>query len=153
VPSRRDLIRMTDEEVEQFLDGRHTMNVATIGPGGRIHLVAMWYGFLEGAPAFWTFAKSQKILNLRRDPRITALVETGEQYEELRGVELVGTGTIVEDRERIMALGRSVFERYTGPYTDEMAPVLEATGAKRLVVKIEVESIVSWDHGKLGGRY
>jgi PPOX class probable F420-dependent enzyme len=153
LPSRRELIRVTDEEVEAFLDGRHTMNVATIGPAGRIHLVAMWYGFLEGAPAFWTYGKSQKILNLRRDPRITALVETGEQYEELRGVELVGTGTIVEDRERIMELGRSVFERYTGPYTDEMAPVLEATGAKRLVVKLEIESVVSWDHGKLGGRY
>jgi PPOX class probable F420-dependent enzyme len=144
---------MTDEEVDEFLDGRHTMNVATIGPAGRIHLVAMWYGFLEGAPAFWTYGKSQKILNLRRDPRITALVEDGEQYEELRGVELVGAGTIVEDRDRIMALGRSVFERYTGPYTDEMAPVLEATGAKRLVVKIETESVVSWDHRKLGGRY
>jgi PPOX class probable F420-dependent enzyme len=153
MPSRRDLIRMTDEEVEQFLDGRHTMNVATIGPDGRIHLVAMWYGFLEGAPAFWTYGKSQKILNLRRDPRITALVEDGEQYDELRGVELVGTGTVVEDRERIMALGRSVFERYTGPYSEEMEPVLEATGAKRLVVKVEVESVVSWDHRKLGGRY
>jgi len=153
VPSRRDLIRMTAEEVEQFLDGRHTMNVATIGPDGRIHLVAMWYGFLEGAPAFWTYGKSQKILNLRRDPRITALVEDGEQYDELRGVELVGTGTVVEDRERIMALGRSVFERYTGPYSEEMEPVLEATGAKRLVVKVEVESVVSWDHRKLGGRY
>jgi PPOX class probable F420-dependent enzyme len=144
---------MTDEEVDQFLDGRHTMNVATIGPAGRIHLVAMWYGFLEGAPAFWTYGKSQKILNLRRDPRITALVEDGEQYEELRGVELVGSGTIVEERDRIMELGRSVFGRYTGPYTDEMAPVLEATGAKRLVVKIETKSVVSWDHRKLGGRY
>ena len=96
MPSRRDLIRMTDEEVEQFLDGRHTMNVATIGPDGRIHLVAMWYGFLEGAPAFWTYGKSQKILNLRRDPRITALVEDGEQYEELRGVELVVRAVHVE---------------------------------------------------------
>ncbi len=151
--SRRHQIRMTEEEVDAFLQGRHVMNVASIGPDGRIHLVAMWYGFLEGAPAFWTYGKSQKILNLRRDPRITALVEDGEQYEELRGVELVGTGTIVEERERIMALGRSVFERYTGPYSEEMEPVLEATGAKRLVVKIEVESVVSWDHRKLGGRY
>ena len=144
---------MTDEEVEEFLDGRHTMNVATIGPGGKIHLVAMWYGFLEGAPAFWTYGKSQKILNLQRDPRLTALVETGDTYEELQGVELVGTGTIVEDRDRIMALGRSVFDRYTGPYTDDVAPVLETMGAKRLVVKVEVESVVSWDHRKLAGRY
>jgi PPOX class probable F420-dependent enzyme len=144
---------MTDEEVDEFLDGRHTMNVATIGPGGRIHLVAMWYGFLEGAPAFWTYGKSQKILNLQRDPRLTALVEDGDQYEELRGVELVGKGTIVEDRDRIMALGRDVFERYTGTYTDDVAPVLETMGAKRLVVKVEVESVVSWDHRKLAGRY
>jgi PPOX class probable F420-dependent enzyme len=153
VPSRRELIRMTDEEVREFLDGRHTMNVATIGPGGAIHLVAMWYGFLEGAPAFWTYGKSQKILNLRRDPRLTALVEDGDQYEELRGVELVGTGTIVEDRDRIMALGRSVFERYTGPWSEDAAPILETMGAKRLVVKVEAESVVSWDHRKLGGRY
>jgi PPOX class probable F420-dependent enzyme len=144
---------MTDEEVDAFLDGRRTMNVATIGPSGAIHLVAMWYGFLEGAPAFWTYGKSQKILNLRRDPRLTALVEAGDQYEELQGVELVGRGTIVEDRERIMALGRNVFERYTGPYTDDVAPVLEQMGSKRLVVKVDVESVVSWDHRKLGGRY
>jgi PPOX class probable F420-dependent enzyme len=144
---------MTDEEVDDFLHGRRTMNVATIGPSGKIHLVAMWYGFLEGAPAFWTYGKSQKILNLRRDPRLTALVEAGDQYEELQGVELVGTGTIVEDRDGIMALGRDVFERYTGPYTDDVAPVLEAMGSKRLVVKVEVESVVSWDHRKLGGRY
>ena len=144
---------MTEEEVDEFLDGRHTMNVATIGPGGRIHVVAMWYGFLEGCVAIETKTKSQKVRNLRRDPRMTCMVEEGDRYEELRGVELVGTGTIVEDRDRIMALGRSVFERYTGPYTDEMAPVLEATGAKRLVVKVEAESVVSWDHRKLGGRY
>ena len=144
---------MADEEVEEFLHGRHTMNVATLDPRGRIHLVAMWYGFLDGAPAFWTFGKSQKIVNLRRDPRLTALVESGEQYEELRGVELVGTGTVIDDRDQIMALGRSVFERYTGPYSEDLAPVLKATGAKRLVVRIEVESVVSWDHSKLGGRY
>ena len=153
MPSRRELIRMTDEEVDAFLRDGKTMNVATLGPGGRIHLVAMWYGFLEGAPAFWTYGKSQKILNLRRDPRLTALVEDGEQYEELRGVELIGTGTIVEERDRIMALGRNVFERYTGPYSEEVGPVLETMGAKRLVVKVEVESVVSWDHRKLGGRY
>ena len=151
--SRRSQIAMSGEELRTFIESQRILNVATIGPTGHPHMVAMWYAYVDGELSFWTFAKSQKILNLRRDPRITALVEDGEQYEELRGVELVGTGTIVEDRERIMALGRSVFERYTGPYSDEMAPVLEATGAKRLVVKIEVESIVSWDHRKLGGRY
>jgi PPOX class probable F420-dependent enzyme len=153
VPSRRDQIRMTEQEMADFLDEQRTMNVATLDPQGRIHLVAMWYAQLDGSWAFWTYGRSQKVLNLRRDPRLTALVESGEKYEELRGVELVGKGRIVEDRERVMAFGRAVFERYTGPYTDEVAPVLESMGAKRVLVELDVESVVSWDHRKLGGRY
>lgn len=151
--SRRDSITMTDAEVEEFLSGRHTMNVATIGRDGRPHLVAMWYGFLEGAPAWWTYGKSQKVLNLRRDPRITCLVETGDSYDQLRGVELIGTGTILEDRGEVMAVGRSVFERYTGPWTDAAEGGVAAMGAKRVAVRIDVEHVVSWDHGKLGGTY
>ena len=151
--SRRDQIRMTDDEVEQYLQGRHTMNVASMGPDGRPHLVAMWYGFLDGEPAFWTYGKSQKVKNLERDPRITCLVETGETYDELQGVELVGTAEIVTDRDRILALGRNVSERYTGPWSDEMAPIIEAVGAKRVAVVIHVEKVVSWDHAKLNGAY
>ncbi len=151
--SRRNQIAMTEEEIDAYLHGRHTMNVASIGPDGRVHLVAMWYGFLDDKPAFWTYGKSQKILNLRRDPRVTCLVETGEQYNELKGVELVGTATIIEDRDTIMAVGRDVSERYTGPWNDSMAVAIEQVGAKRLAVRIDVEKIVSWDHTKLGGVY
>ncbi|MDZ7732092.1 MAG: pyridoxamine 5'-phosphate oxidase family protein [Acidimicrobiia bacterium] len=103
--SRRDLIRMTEAEIEEFLGGRHTMNIATFGPDGNIHLVAMWYGFLDGQPAFETFAKSQKVKNLRRNPEITVLVEDGETYDELRGVEMVGRAEIFDDPEhRSMAV-------------------------------------------------
>jgi PPOX class probable F420-dependent enzyme len=151
--SRRDQITMTPDEVDAYLHETHTMNVASIGPDGRVHLVAMWYGFLDGKPAFWTYGRSQKILNLRRDPRITCLVESGDVYEQLRGVELVGTATIVEDREQLMAIGASVMDRHAGPYTDEMRPVLETVGAKRVGVVVEVEKVVSWDHSKLGGVY
>src|SRR5688572_20433999 len=135
--SRRDQIRMTDQEVQAFLRERHTMNVASIGRDGRPHLVAMWYGFFEGAPAFWTYGKSQKIVNLRRDPRLTCLVEAGTKYKDLQGVELIGTGTILEARDDVMAVGRSVYERYTGPYTDDRAAALEATGAKRVAVRVD----------------
>lgn len=141
---------MTDDEVTAFLDGRHTMSVATIGADGQPHLVAMWYGFLDGAPAFWTFTKSQKIVNLRRNPRITCMVETGATYEELQGVELVGTATLLDDDDSKRELGRSVTERYTGIADDG---IVAAIGAKRTVVRIEVREIVSWDHRKLGGRY
>jgi hypothetical protein len=114
----------------------------------------MWYGFFpDGALGFWTYGRSQKIVNLRRDPRMTCLVEAGEVYEELRGVELVADATIVEDHEEVLALGASVFDRYSGPYTPEARPILEQVGAKRAAVRIEVRETVSWDHRKLGGTY
>jgi PPOX class probable F420-dependent enzyme len=150
---RRDQIRMSDAEVDAFLDGRHTMNVATINHDGTIHLVAMWYGFFDGRPAFWTYGRSQKIRNLERNPQITCLVETGETYDQLKGVELVGKAQVLTAHDDLMAIGRNVFERYTGPWSDEMQPILEQTGAKRVGVVIDVDRIVSWDHSKLGGAY
>lgn len=148
---QRDVIKMTTEEIDEFLLGRHSMSIATMNHDGTIHVVAMWYGFLEGAIAIETKAKSQKVLNLRRDPRMTVLVEDGEYYEELRGVELVGKGEIVDDPDRMFELGISVFERYQGgKYTEEMRPFVEAMLNKRVVVKLEVERVVSWDHRKLG---
>ena len=152
--SRRDQIRMSDDEVQAFLAERHTMDVATIGVDGRPHLVAMWYGFFpDGQLGFWTYGRSQKIVNLRRDPRLTCLVETGAAYEELRGVELVADATVVDDREEVLAIGASVFDRYTGPYTPEARPLLEQVGAKRAAVRITVRDVGSWDHRKLGGTY
>jgi PPOX class probable F420-dependent enzyme len=148
---QRDVIKMTQDEVDEFLQGRHTMSIATVNHDGSIHLVAMWYGFLEGAIAIETKAKSQKVLNLRRNPQMTVLVEDGESYDELRGVELVGRGEIVEDPERMFELGISVFERYQGgKYTEEMRPFVEVMLNKRVVVKLHVDRIVSWDHRKLG---
>jgi PPOX class probable F420-dependent enzyme len=147
---RRDLIRMTDDEIEAFLAGRRTMSIATHSPDGSIHLVAMWYGFLDGHPAFETYAKSQKVLNLRRNPRISALVEAGEGYEELHGVELVGHAVIVDDEESCVAVARSVVERYY-PIDDAEQRELAARAlmAKRVAVKIVAERVVSWDHRKL----
>lgn len=152
--SRRASIAMTEEEIDAYLHGRHTMNVASIGRDGRVHLVAMWYGFTaDDRPAFWTYGRSQKIVNLRRDPSITCLVETGDTYAELKGVELVGTATILESPDDVQAIGRSVYERYNGEWSDAAAAGVAAMGAKRVVVRIDVEKVVSWDHAKLGGTY
>jgi PPOX class probable F420-dependent enzyme len=151
--SRRDIIRMTDEEQTEYLHGRHTLNVATLGADGMPHLVAMWYGFLGDDIAFWTYGKSQKIVNLRRDPRMTCLVETGETYDQLKGVELVGRGEVIEDRDIIQVVGENVWERYTGPLDDGAKQVVATMGAKRFVVRMSVDRVVSWDHTKLGGRY
>lgn len=158
--SRRERIRMTAEEVAAFLDTPQTMSVATLGRTGHPHLVAMWYafvdgpGFADGRLAFWTYGKSQKAVNLRRDPRITCLVEDGERYEELRGVELVGTGRVVEDDDEVLEVGEAVLRRYGNlEVTDAIRDDLRRQAAKRVAVFVEVEDVTSWDHRKLGGTY
>ena len=152
MPSRRDTIRMSDDEVREFLDGRHTMNIATHSPDGTIHLVAMWYGFLDGDPVFETYARSQKVLNLERDPSITALVEDGDDYDELRGVELVGRAEIIRDEERLLEAAKSVVARYY-PMDDPADVEAAARGLmrKRVAVRIVPDKVVSWDHRKLAG--
>jgi nitroimidazol reductase NimA-like FMN-containing flavoprotein (pyridoxamine 5'-phosphate oxidase superfamily) len=155
MPNRRAQIAMSPDEVDAFLHEVHTLNVATIGSSGHPHLVAMWYGFLDGDVAFWTFAKSQKVLNLRRDPKLTALAEDGTTYSTLRGVELVGTGRIVEDFDTIMRIAVSTAERHVGPEAveGEALSFLETQARKRVGVVIDVDRVVSWDHTKLAGRY
>ena len=147
---QRDLIKMTSQEVEAFLAERRPMTMCSINHDGSIHAVAMWYGFLRGAVAVETKAKSQKVQNLRRDPRLTCMVEDGEYYEELRGVELVGKAEIIDDPDQLFELGVSVFDRYYGGYTEEMKPFVETMLNKRVVVRLDVERTVSWDHRKLG---
>ena len=92
MPSRRDQIVMTEAEIEAYLTEQRILNVATNGPTGHPHLVAMWFTLVDGKPAFWTFGRSQKIVNIRRDDKISGLVESGESYNELRGVEMTGQG-------------------------------------------------------------
>jgi PPOX class probable F420-dependent enzyme len=153
MPSRRELVRMTDAEVDAFLHERQTMSVATFNHDQTIHLVAMWYGFYEGKPAFETFTKSQKILNLRRDGRISVLVEDGDEYGKLRGVEIVGRGEVIDDKSILHTVASSVVERYMG-VTGEDAEVAAATLMnKRSAVVIDPERIVSWNHQKLSGGY
>lgn len=153
--NRRSQITMTDEEVQVFLETQRILNVATIGPTGHPHLVAMWYVLVNGKIQFWTFAKSQKILNLRRDAKMTGLVESGETYSELRGVEIVGAGRIVDDYDEVIEIGKAVAHKYNGPDAlgEAAMPFLEAQARKRLGVVFEIERTVSWDHTKLAGAY
>ena len=150
--NQRAQIVMSQEEIDTFLAGRSSMSVATINPDGTIHMVAMWYGFYpDGTIGFETKAKSQKVQNIKRGAGITVLVEDGDQYQELRGVSLVGRAEIIEPGDDLFALGISVFERYQGlTYDDSMKPMVEMMLNKRVGVKMHVAKTVSWDHRKLG---
>ena len=155
MPSKRSQITMTEDEVRAYLESERVLNVATLGPTGHPHLVAMWYAMVGANAVFWTFGKSQKVVNLRRDPRMSGLVESGESYDQLRGVELRGQGVIVEDYESVLEIGKAVGVKYNGPSAlgESALPFLEAQATKRVGVVFEIEQIVSWDHNKLAGSY
>ncbi len=148
--NQRAQITMTDEAIEAFIAQQRTATMATIGPSGMPHLVAMWYAVIDGVIWFETKGRSQKAVNLGRDPRITVLVESGHTYDQLKGVSLEGRGVVVDDPDALWAVGVSVWERYTGPYTEEMRPFVEMMLHKRVAVRVDVERTRSWDHAKLG---
>lgn len=144
MPSRRDQITMTPEEIRGFLEERRTLQVASINRDGTPHLVAMWYARYDGEIAFWTYAKSQKVVNVRRDPRLTVMVESGEKYEELKGVTIYGRSRIVSDLEEVFAFGDNVYERYWGPIDNDLVREgVRTMGRKRVVIVVEPEKTVS----------
>jgi PPOX class probable F420-dependent enzyme len=152
--SRRGQIAMTDDEARAFLDAGRDLQVASINADGTPHLVTMWYVVRGDEVAFWTYAKSQKIVNLRRDPRLTVLVATGDKYEELKGVSITGRAELIEDRDDVITYGEEIYERYWGPIdNDAVREGVRTMGAKRVVVAVKPDHVVSWDHSKLGGAY
>lgn len=149
MPSQRERIRMTDGEVAEFLATERTLQVASIGPDGAPHLVPMWFAVVDGRIAFWTFAKAQKTLNLRRDPRITCLLEGGDSYGELRGVSITGRAEISDDYDTIFKVGAAVYARYQGDMNHASKAGVEAEAKKRVAVFVNAEKTASWDHRKL----
>ena len=148
--NQRGQVVMSDAEIADFLDQQRSSTLATYGPQGQIHLVGMWYAVIDGEIWFETKSKSQKADNLRRDDRVTVLIEDGQTYDTLRGISIEGRAEIVEDPDAMFAVGVSVWERYTGPYTDDLRPAIDQLLYKRVVVRIVPERIRSWDHAKLG---
>ncbi|MBF6464367.1 PPOX class F420-dependent oxidoreductase [Nocardia beijingensis] len=148
--NQRAQIVMSDTEITEFLQRSRIATLATIGPKGTPHLTAMWYALIDGEIWFETKAKSQKAVNLRRDPRVTCMIEAGDTYDQLRGVSIEGRAEIIDDAEKLFAVGVSVWERYTGPYSEEMRPMVEAMLNKRVAVRVVPERTRSWDHRKLG---
>jgi Pyridoxamine 5'-phosphate oxidase len=188
--SRRDQITMSPGEVAAFLAEQRVVTCATLGPRGWPHLMALWYVLRDGPagsphagsdppPAVapgqriwaWTYAASQKVRNLERDPRATLLVESGEQYQELKGVMFECEVAVHSELETVAALGIEIFKRYAPPSEEppaeepsagqgpadppamELAAIVERQASKRVALEFAELRRASWDHGKLGGTY
>jgi PPOX class probable F420-dependent enzyme len=159
MPSRRDEIRMTDDELRDFVAEQKVMTVATIGPNGRPHLMPLWYVPQDdGALIGWTFAKSQKAKNLERDPRATLQVEDGVEYQELRGVMLECDVAVEREPDKVEHYGMEIFERYAprdegAELPPQVREMVQKQAPKRIGMRFHPTRVVSWDHRKLGGAY
>ncbi|HEY4279223.1 MAG TPA: pyridoxamine 5'-phosphate oxidase family protein [Conexibacter sp.] len=156
--SRRDLIRMDEQELAAFLDEQRTVVVATVGRDGWPHLMPLWYTVRDGELWSWTYARSQKVKNLERDDRVTLQVESGESYERLRGVMVKAHVRLHHDAETVTAFGLELFARYGAGDGAALAPEVEqmvrAQAPKRVALQlVAAEPPVTWDHRKLGGAY
>ena len=153
--SRRAAIRMSDEEALAFLDEQRTVICATNGHDGFPHLMPLWYVVRGGTLWAWTYAKSQKAKNLERDPRATLQVETGEAYEQLRGLMLRTEAVLHRDEETVLGFVAELTARYAPPGADPgaMREGFAKQAPKRVAIEFAEVGRVSWDHRKLGGTY
>jgi PPOX class probable F420-dependent enzyme len=157
--SRRDQIRMTDEELKSYLAKAQTMTICSINKDGTPHPMPMWFGVEpDGAIVMTTFTKSQKIANIERDPRVSLLVESGGAvYAKLKGVVIYGQAELIRDTERVVDILTRVSTKTLADPDDKtregIRNAVRGTAPKRTGIRIRRQRIVSWDHSKLGGAY
>ena len=149
--SRRDAIRMSDDEVRAFLDEERVMVVATNGKDGFPHLMPLWFVVRDDVLWAWTYGTSQKVRNLERDPRATVQLEAGVEYQELRGVMFKCEVALVTDTAEVEAIGRAIFERYTGvdELPGEVGAMVAKQASKRVALRFAERERATWDHRKL----
>jgi len=148
--SRRAEIVMTPEEAAAFLAEQRTVTCATLGRDGWPHLMPLWYVVRDGELWSWTYAKSQKVRNLERDPRCTLQVEAGTTYDQLRGVMLKAEAVIHREFDAVAAVGEEIAVRYGGAALDDAARAYVAhQAAKRVALQFRPRTSATWDHRKL----
>src|SRR5918994_4715320 len=154
--SRRDQIKLSDEEQRQLLEAERIAVVSSLGPRGWPHSMPLWYVPRDGEICVWTYAKSQKVRNLERDPRATLLIETGHEYTELRGIQIEAVAELIRDSDRVLDFAKELTVRYSegiDSVEGDAAAALEAQAPKRGAIHFHPRRIATWDHRKLGGTY
>jgi len=152
---RRKTIALTPEEQRRFLEASHTIILTSLDRQGYPHSVAMWYvADPDGTVLMTTFAKSQKAVNLRRDPRCALLLESGRTYPELKGLLVRGRAALDGDVEHVLDVLARVHAKYDAPGpADGLLEAMRGQARKRVVIRVRPERVASWDHAKLGGAY
>jgi PPOX class probable F420-dependent enzyme len=156
MPSRRDAIRLTEEEQDELISSERIVVVSSQGTRGWPHVMPLWYVPRDGEIWIWTYAKSQKVKNLERDPRATLLIETGVEYGELRGIQIEAEAELIRDTDEIVEFAKQLTIRYSEGIESvegDAAAALEAQAPKRVAIHFHPRRTATWDHRKLGGTY
>jgi PPOX class probable F420-dependent enzyme len=167
VASKRDSIKLTRDEQLELLESERVAVVSSLGPRGWPHSMPMWFTLRDPAsepPAdgppkeiwVWTYAKSQKVRNLERDPRTTLLIETGTEYVELRGIQIEAEAELIRDTDAVFEFGKELTVRYSEGIESvegDAAAAMQAQAAKRVAIRFQPVRVATWDHRKLGGTY
>jgi len=154
MPKRRGRITMSESEMWDFIETRKSVQVATLNKDGSPHLTTLWFAVVDGKIVLETFTKSQKVVNLKRDPRIALLFESGDVYDQLRGVSINATAELVGDFDGVHALHMAVLRRNTPQIPEETLDKVSAGMApKKTAILVKPGHVMSWDHTKLGGVY
>jgi PPOX class probable F420-dependent enzyme len=149
--SLRAQLVMSDDEVAAFLDEGRRAHIATLDADGMPHLVPLAYVMVDGLVTLWTDPRSRKVKNLRRDPRISCLVEAGASFPEFRAVQLKGRAEVADDPDTVIRAGIALFERSRGPLGDDLKTYVASLAPERVAVFVHPEVVVSWDHRKVPG--
>jgi PPOX class probable F420-dependent enzyme len=150
--NRRRQIQLTPDEQAAFFRERRKAALATLDKDGFPHVVAMNYFVKDGAFYMTSYGKAQKVVNIRRNPKVALMIESGDAYAELRGVMVRGHCEIIEGADAVRAAFAAMAEaRGSTPSARQRGSVDSAP--KRVVLKILPEKFTSWDHRKLGGAY
>ena len=156
MPSRRDQIKLSEEQQRELVDSERIAVISSLGPRGWPHVMPLWYVPRDGEIWIWTYAKSQKVKNLERDPRATLLIETGVAYGELRGVQIEAEAEIIRDLDRIVDYAKEMTVRYSEGIQSvegDAEAALREQAPKRVAIHFHPKRVASWDHSKLGGIY
>lgn len=152
--NRRKLIELTPEERQTYVPTAQTIHLCSNGPDGYPHIVPMWFA-ADGDQTVWmtTFRKSQKVLNLRRNPKVALLVESGVTYDALKGVLIRGDAEIIDDADTVVGILKRIHAKTAGSFPEGIDDALRAQATKRVAIKVTTKRLASWDHSKLAGVY
>ena len=142
MPIPREQLRLTSGELEELLQTQRTLHVATVSPDGWPHVVPLWFVWREGAIWINNLRRSKRSRDVREGSPVALCVDTGVEYQELRGVVLYGRFESADEDPSLEAVKAEFARKY---WKVDSIPDLKSHQWLRL----RPERTASWDFRKI----